>query len=885
MGDTRPYYRKSLPKPQRESDFARPISLKQVVKRLRDRGSLPQGETIRIKDLYQTFQTVVPGSIQSLLLKMLAVAGDSLHIDLVNSHLEPYNVSNPVTEANQLFDKRTAAAVFAAVSLHRGVKVYPNVKWKSILDIFPNLPYHVDDDTGVVSSTAGKGLFSDRDLLEMKFYGDAAPTIYVVRAKCLAAMAYADYFPQVNAKYLWNMVSEAVLAAQPGWCGTFGPDVDAEMESEGGDYDMNQMYLLSLIYRYYDELSSEAREHLIRQLLARGVIVRPYLDPIFTSGGPPNDWNRAGRWDPLGGGRIGETENHILMIHTVRYLTNQLLYQRDHDLSQDNRRNGSDDSPSCTELMLILLHNILRDDFSEYNAKPYQTMTRSALLNLCSYAYDHEVRLAARMVLDYISAHIAVSSNDLRRMVPFRRRNENDHGRAKLLPGGFMDVGLLDWDLGADPLTENFAIQSGNIRAYEKANAYRPFDWSIASDGVDSTLEALSDYRLPPSIHDLIVNDLHRRFFQRLHRTSQDDVEITGRNCDNMEIYACSPSYLITAGGSPATYAIDPGPAGILAQGKVAQQLGVAVTTSFMPTSEYIVGAAQNARDIIQFSSFSEKPGEVVNYGVAPDFACGYKIYLPSWVPGITDREFLFIDRRYYGYNNIPGYYLAILKDGDFGLLEAFDTWLHPDVTFEQFKEGVVERNGHLVDGGLNSNVETQYTTHNGNRLTFVIWNNGEQIFAMYGAQVLRIEYGSGDAKDPTDSIGDAGSITDKFLNGTIMNSPAEGIVEITNPFLGTKITLEMSESDLWRPKRISETGEVEEAGSNHEVWVDFTWTGSNEGDFFHPFNSIAGAAAAVADGGVIKIMPGSTGERPSFHNDKRIRIVAPIGGVTIGVR
>ncbi|MGZ8160254.1 MAG: hypothetical protein ACXWT4_15790 [Methylobacter sp.] len=106
--------------------------------------------------------------------------------------------------------------------------------------------------------------------------------------------------------------------------------------------------------------------------------------------------------------------------------------------------------------------------------------------------------------------------------------------------------------------------------------------------------------------------------------------------------------------------------------------------------------------------------------------------------------------------------------------------------------------------------------------------------------------------------------------------------MEITNPFLVTKITLDMS--DPWRPRRTSETGEVEEAGSNHEVWVDFDWAGSNEGDFFRPFKTIA-AAAAVADGGVIKIMPGSTSERPSIQNNKRIRLVAPIGGVTIGIR
>ena len=83
-------------------------------------------------------------------------------------------------------------------------------------------------------------------------------------------------------------------------------------------------------------------------------------------------------------------------------------------------------------------HNILRDDFSEYNAKPYQSESRFALLNLCTYAYEDEVRLAARMVLDYISAHIAVSSCDLRRLVPFRRRNEFPRNRA--LGGEFAGV-------------------------------------------------------------------------------------------------------------------------------------------------------------------------------------------------------------------------------------------------------------------------------------------------------------------------------------------------------------------------------------------------------------------------------------------------------------
>jgi hypothetical protein len=123
---------------------------------------------------------------------------------------------------------------------------------------------------------------------------------------------------------------------------------------------------------------------------------------------------------------------------------------------------------------------------------------------------------------------------------------------------------------------------------------------------------------------------------------------------------------------------------------------------------------------LIQFSSFSERPGEVGNYGVAPDFACGYKVYLPSWLSEHHDGEFLFIDRRYYGKHNIPSLYLAIYTEGDFGLLEAFDTWLHPEVTFEEFKAHVLQVNAgmHLLN-----NTETAYVTMKANRIHFVIWH------------------------------------------------------------------------------------------------------------------------------------------------------------------
>jgi hypothetical protein len=374
--------------------------------------------------------------------------------------------------------------------------------------------------------------FDPDALLELKVYPQVAPTVFILTPKCLAAMAHADYFPDApNAKPLRSNVSEAIMLAGPGWCGTFGPDVSDQAKSHmDANYDFAQMFILPLVYNFYDELTPEARERLITLLLGQGRIHRASLDDTLTSGGAPNDWSRAG-YVSLGVklADIPETENHVLMIATARYLTNQLLYQRDHDPSHNNRGNGDpgDSRPNCMDQVLGLLRNYLRDDFAEYNAKNYQEETRHALLNLCSYAYDAEVRLGARMVLDYISAHIAISSNDLRRMVPFRRRNEGVN--VVRIPGtNFMDVSLLDAH-GADPMPAQFALLAGNTRAYQRPNtrvwpgdttAARPWSWAITPNfGSELTLGALSAYRLPPSIHDLFVNDLHRRFFQRLHRS------------------------------------------------------------------------------------------------------------------------------------------------------------------------------------------------------------------------------------------------------------------------------------------------------------------------------------------------------------------------------
>jgi hypothetical protein len=220
----------------------------------------------------------------------------------------------------------------------------------------------------------------------------------------------------------------------------------------------------------------------------------------------------------------------------------------------------------------------------------------------------------------------------------------------------------------------------------------------------------------------------------------------------------------------------------------------------------------------------------------------------------------------------LAGYYLAVHRQQDFVVLEAFDTWRHSEVSFATFKSRVLANNPSVT---LKSNQESVYTTYFGNRIRYVIWNNLERDDHIVGSKILSIEYAAG---DPADTLVDAGNDTNPFLSGNILRSPREAVVEIHNPSLGTTLTLDWH--DPHHLIRTSETGEVQQAGAGYEVWVDFAWTGPSEGDFYRPFNTLEGALNAAADGGVIRIMAGAKRERLTIH--KRVRLTAAGGAVTL---
>ena len=123
---------------------------------------------------------------------------------------------------------------------------------------------------------------------------------------------------------------------------------------------------------------------------------------------------------------IPETENHLLGINTTKYLNNQLIIQ---DLGSDDLiLTGSyiRDQIALKAWLLNRMQTYLKNDFIEYNSRPYQRHAIESIRNLFDFAGDPgrpslpdaDLRNGAQLVLDYTAAKFAVGSSQGRRMVP-----------------------------------------------------------------------------------------------------------------------------------------------------------------------------------------------------------------------------------------------------------------------------------------------------------------------------------------------------------------------------------------------------------------------------------------------------------------------------------
>jgi hypothetical protein len=243
-------------------------------------------------------------------------------------------------------------------------------------------------------------------------------------------------------------------------------------------------------------------------------------------------------------GTFPESENHRLMIETSRFLNNQIILDES-DPANSNRGNMNDDQNEVRDWLLKRLQRIAKEDFVEYNARPYQRYSIGAIRNLADFAKDDHVRMAARNILDLASAKFAVASSAGRRLVPFRRLMEviqthvdsdghNDKGELQY-------NGVMDMEAGADHQIAAMLIYLGQTQQAPGAK--------ITTSAVDEmTSVAASDYRPPPAVLDFAIDK----------RLSTGPISVAEKPSlqafknGGAEIYSSTSGYLLTAGGIQA---------------------------------------------------------------------------------------------------------------------------------------------------------------------------------------------------------------------------------------------------------------------------------------------------------------------------------------------
>ena len=386
------------------------------------------------------------------------------------------------------------------------------------------------------------------------------------------------------------------------------------------------------------------------------------------------------------------------------------------------------------------IQGFLQTDFIEYNARPYQGYSLRALQNLYSYAQDPSVKTAARMVLDYVSIKVATSSSDGRRAVPYRRKAE--YNTSALI--GFR----------ADPQSARMLVLAGNLDMLQESPRHAAFGPWYGQDDMQLAIE--SDYRIPDHILEAMFDSDHRTFYQGFHHYAD-------------ELYAASPSYLLSAGGHYATSAYKA--AGIFGKD---DDIGMALPTTVMPTGLFI------SRDaLIRFDGVGDNTRRS-NMCVAPNFACGVNPNLQAALDAAALKPSCVVVRDWWTFVNFTagcrpgtvaqpfGFYAAVYQRTDdlgippasdpfpTGFVELLDTHLHPDVAFYSFWQGALARNGGRAYGALASS--NTYVTTDGHTIAFELAPDS-RILSLDGA--------------PPAVVGSA------LAPGTLVHSPASGLVTI----------------------------------------------------------------------------------------------------------
>jgi hypothetical protein len=365
------------------------------------------------------------------------------------------------------------------------------------------------------------------------------------------------------------------------------------------DYDMALKGLMTIAYRYPQLLGDGGVDFILNNLV-----------PDKIRGGHPSEIEIVEvtflNID------IPETENHLLMIESTRYLVNQLLHDRTGSDQFLNASNG------LSRWLLDYMQTIAKHDFLEFNARPYARLSLHPLYNLHEFAHDPEIRTAAQVLLDYTMMKFAISSNRGRRVSPFRRLQHRINHQANDLNDLYAERG--------DQVAHYFMVYTGYIDPDGKPGKFPP------SLTFEALISGTATYRPPAAAYILALKRDNPPSLHRFHHGSRPRLRGSPDIADGgLEIYYHSPSFLLSAGGSylNSGYGHDEIDIGVEAW----EQTSRAQATTLIPTR-----ADTKFHDLIRFEPYpdprvdpyNDDPKDPdthhtrgVNYGVVRNFAAG----------------------------------------------------------------------------------------------------------------------------------------------------------------------------------------------------------------------------------------------------------------------
>lgn len=327
-----------------------------------------------------------------------------------------------------------------------------------------------------------------------------------------------------------------------------------------GDYDFNAMGFTAVFHLFKDRpdvLYPETKAHL--------------LEHILTIEG--DDFTRNVAYTA-----IQDTENHILMAETSRYLKNQWLWENGNKSPEyDNKNNGME------EKLTQFLKEIDTYGFYEFNSAPYLGYAYSTLLVLHEFTKG-EIQTITRKLLDRLSWQYALGSYKFRHHPPHRRRYGD---------GGKRNIDS-DYHTVMYKVFASFYVDS--------------LDVSISRGEHHALFAAMMSYR-PPNKSIEWVLEKPNAYFVRLGH---------GYNSCG-EIYSGDKDYLISAGGAN--------------QGKRSMIMPKPITL-------FLDDDATELDEVFHMYGPGEERINWNNTGVYQDFACTKgQVYIPKGKQSVHSSE------------------------------------------------------------------------------------------------------------------------------------------------------------------------------------------------------------------------------------------------------